>query len=734
MTSTTGDLELTHFRYSVDRVGVATVLIDRAGEAMNTLSPELFADLALIVDRLERDDDVRAVVLGSAKADNFLAGADIRWLQTFEGAPSAASSFEEAHAVLQRLEDLWAVRAKPVVAAIHGPCLGGGLEFALTASMRICTDDAKTQFGQPEVKLGLIPGGGGTQRLPRLIGIAEGLDLILTGRSIRPHRARKIGLVDEVCPKEVLLDVARRRAVDAIGTPEASTRRAPGGVDKLKSWLSPRHLQQLALEENPVGRKVLFAKAEERMLAETKGNYPAPAAALRAVRVGIEEGIEAGYAAEIDEFVELPATAEAQALISIFFATQELKRDPGIATDAAPRPVGRVGILGGGLMGGGIAAVNAVTAGVRTRIKEIDEAGGRRGLSYVSRVVSERSKRRRMSLREAERAMHLVTATTDWSGFGTVDIVIEAVFEDLGLKQAMLRDVEDVTGPETIFASNTSSIPIARIAQAATRRSQVVGMHYFSPVEKMPLLEVVAAPETADWVTATCVELGKRQGKTVIVVNDGTGFYTTRILAPYANEVAYLLTEGARIEDIDDAMVEWGFPVGPVVLSDEVGIDTGAKIGAIMHDAFGDRLEAPPLFVRLTEDDRKGRKNNRGFYRYVDGEKQGVDDSVYDVLGVTPRAGFPHDRIQDRLALHLVNEAARCLEEGILRAARDGDIGAVYGLGFPPFRGGPFAWVDRVGAATVVERLERLAAAYGSRYEPAGILRAHAETGERFRG
>jgi 3-hydroxyacyl-CoA dehydrogenase/enoyl-CoA hydratase/3-hydroxybutyryl-CoA epimerase len=384
-------------------------------------------------------------------------------------------------------------------------------------------------------------------------------------------------------------------------------------------------------------------------------------------------------------------------------------------------------------MGGGIAAVNTTKAKVPTRIKEIDEAGVGRGLAYVSKQLSKQVKRRRLKPNPAAQAMHLVTGTTDWSGFGSVDLVIEAVFEDLNLKRSMVEQVEAVTGPETIFATNTSSIPITLIAEGAKRPENIIGMHYFSPVEKMPLLEVIVTEQTADWVTATAVAFGKKQGKTVIVVNDGTGFYTSRIIAPYMNEVAWLLGEGISIEDIDSAMVAWGFPVGPVQLTDEVGIDVGAKVGKVMVKAFGSRMEAPGGYEKLIEDERFGRKNGRGFYVYEDGERKGVDQSVYDVLGLPDRTTMDRGEIQDRLGLQMVNEAALCLEEGILRSARDGDIGAIFGLGFPPFTGGPFSYVDAVGAATVVEKLERFTEIHGPRYQPAAILKEYAENGKTFR-
>lgn len=726
-------MNLTHIKFGVNNDGVATALLDKKDEAFNTLGPELAADLFAVVEHVEENDDIKALVIASAKKDNFLSGADIRWLQTLDDPETALELLEKAHDGFMRIEKLTSEQGKPVVAAIHGPCLGGGMELALACSMRIASnDEKKTQLGQPEVQLGLIPGAGGTQRLPRLIGIAAGLDLILTGRSVRPRKAVRMGLIDEACPVEVLLDVARKRALEAALNPTTPEPTA-GGFGKLRSFLAPSHLQQLALEENTVGRRLLFSKAEEKMLETTKGNYPAPPAALRAVRAGVEHGLEVGYRTELEEFKQLVVSSEAKALMSIFFATQELKRDPGVDSGAAPVAVSNTAVLGGGLMGGGIASVNTTKARVHTRIKEIDDAGVRRGLAHVSQAVNDQVKRRRIDARQAAKLRHLTTATADWSGFRGVQLVIEAVFEDLELKRSMLEQVEAVTGPETIFASNTSSIPITQIAAAANRPENVIGMHYFSPVEKMPLLEIIVTDQTADWVTASAVAFGKRQGKTVIVVNDGTGFYTSRIIAPYMNEVGWLLDEGIRIEDIDAAMVAWGFPVGPVQLTDEVGIDVGAKVGKVMVAAFGDRLRPTDGFARLIADERYGRKNGRGFYRYEDGERKGVDQSVYAVLGTPERATMPRAEIQDRLALQMVNEAARCLEEGILRSARDGDIGAIFGMGFPPFTGGPFSYVDRVGADRIVDKLQRFAEAHGERYAPAAILEEHARKGETFR-
>ncbi|MBT8215244.1 MAG: fatty acid oxidation complex subunit alpha FadJ [Acidimicrobiia bacterium] len=724
-------MDLTHFTLDLDEDGIATVLMDRAGEEMNTLAPELSDDLAAVLDRLEQDPAIRGVVLGSAKPANFHAGADIRAFADLDET-SAVATLQDVQDAFDRIEGLTKRAGKPVVAAIHGACLGGGLELALACSARISSDDeAVTQFGQPEVKLGLLPGAGGTQRLPRLIGIAAALDLILSGRTVRPRRAHKLGLVDAVVPADQLLGAAHAHALAAL---DPAPKPPLSLADRAKQILQPAELQSLALERNPLGRKVLFAQAEKKMLAQTRGNYPAPPAALECVRIGFEEGIEAGLAAERAAFARLVNTPESRALRSIFFATQELKRDTGTESDAEAREISTVGVLGGGLMGGGITAVNTTRAGVRTVIKEVDAAGVARGIGYVQKVLDTQVKRRRMQKADAWLAMQRrVEGTENYDALSGVDIVIEAVFEDLNLKRSVLADVERVTRSDTIFASNTSSIPIGDIAAGAERPGQILGMHYFSPVEKMPLLEVIVTDQTEDWVTATAVAFGKRQGKTVIVVNDAPGFYTTRILGPYSAEVLYLLEDGATVEEIDGALKDWGFPVGPVTLSDEVGIDVGAKIGKILEGAFGERMAAPPAFAALIDDDRKGRKNGRGFYQYEDGKKGDVDESVYAVLGVEPRPGTVSRReIQDRLSLQMVNEAVRCLEDGVLRSARDGDIGAVMGLGFPPFRGGPFRWVDQLGPGTTVETLQRLAKEHGSRFDPAPLLVEMAADGSTF--
>ncbi len=712
---------LRNFRVTVDD-GVATVLVDVPGEPVNTISPEVGAELSKVVDALASDGEVKAVVIASGKKDGFIAGAHIDTFQALTTAADAEALARELQGVYGRLEAL----GKPVVAAIHGACLGGGLELALACSYRVASDDPKTALGNPEVQLGLIPGAGGTQRLPRLVGLEAGLDLVLTGKSVKARKARKLGLVDETPPKELLLDVARRRAVElASGAlkPEAA-RHHDGAMAAVRS---------AALTGNPAGRALVFRQARAALLRATKGNYPAQERALEVVAHGLAHGMAEGLALEARRFGELAVTDVSRRLVEIFFASTALKKDRGVDDpEVKPRKVERVGVLGGGFMGSGIAYVTA-NAGVPVRLRDRDDALVGKSIAIVRGLLEERVKRRSIDKRELFATLRLVTGTTDWSGFAGVDLVIEAVFEDMALKQQILRDLEAVN-PRAIFATNTSALPISQIAAAAKHPENVVGMHYFSPVHKMPLLEVVAAEKSSPEAIATAVAFGKRQGKTPIVVKDGPGFYANRILAPYVNEAARLLVEGADIDELDRALVRFGFKVGPITLLDEVGIDVAAKVSKVMHEAFGERLAPPGAIQDVLAAGRLGRKNKQGFYTYGHGKKH-VDETVYDLLpGGRERKPFPAEELVERIALPMVNEAIRCVEEKVVRSARDADMAAVFGIGFPPFRGGPLRYADALGAAALLGKLEALRAKHGERFAPAPLLVELARAGRRFHG
>ena len=700
--------------------GVATLLLDVPGESVNTLSGEVGDEFDRLLTRYEQDAAVKALVLASGKKEGFVAGAKIEMIASVKSAAEAEALSRKAQAGFDRLERFH----KPVVAAIHGACLGGGLEWAMACHYRVAANDPKTSLGLPETQLGLIPGAGGTQRLPRLVGIATALDLILTGKSVKARKALSLGLIDEAVPPPLLRQVASARA--AALASGALRRGAPGA--RVRGLAA---LQRALLEGNALGRSVLFSQARAQVLRKTRGHYPAQERAIEVIAAGYQRGFAEGLAAEARRFGELALSDVSHRLVEIFFAQTASKKDSGVEDPAVKgRPVGRVGVLGGGLMGSGIAYVT-VNAGLPVRVREKDDAAAGKALASVAAVLDERVKRRQLEKLDRHATMRLLTATTGWDGYATADLLIEAVFEDLALKREMVKAFQAVND-HGIFATNTSSIPIGDIAEGARRPEAIVGMHYFSPVPKMPLLEVIAGARTAPEVIATAVAFGKKQGKTVIRVGDGPGFYVNRILGPYMNEAAWLLAEGAAIEAIDAALTGYGFPVGPIMLLDEVGIDVGEKVGKILHAGFGDRMKPSDALHQVVAAGRQGRKNGKGFYTYGGGKKR-VDETVYDLgLGGRQRKAVPAAQIAERLSLALVNEAARALGDGIVRSPRDGDIGAVFGIGFPPFRGGPFRAIDAAGAGVVVEALQRLRDQHGPRFEPAPLLVDHARRGSRF--
>jgi len=698
--------------------GVAVVVFDAPGESVNTLRESFADEFSAFLDELAKDASVRGVVLASGKKDNFIAGADIGMLESVEVAEVGTGLSTLGQRAVEKIASF----RVPVVAAIAGSCLGGGLEIALAAQGRVAADDGRTKLGLPEVQLGILPGMGGTQRLPRLVGLEAALDLLLTGKQIDGRRALRMKLVDDLVPAAIVVDVAARHALALAAKAESGERGGAGAF--LRHLLDAGELRELAVAENPLGRMVVFDQAKRRLREKTQGNYPAPERILEVVRAGLERGTRAGLAEEARAFGELVVSAESRALRHVFSAQQAAKKDSGTQSAVTARRVERVGVLGSGLMGAGVAAVSVWQAGHFARLKDVKPSSLTAGLAMVEKILGARVERRQMSVREKAEIQNRLTVTTDYVGFANVDVVIEAVFEDLGLKQTMLADVEALGSNQTIFASNTSSLPIAKIAEKAKHPERVLGMHYFSPVDKMPLLEVIVTPKTADWVTATAVALGKAQGKTVIVVGDGPGFYTTRILGPYLNEAAFALLEGHAIENVDRALVLRGFPVGPLALLDEIGIDVGNKVSHTLEEAFGKRMRAPREFARLVELGRLGRKVKKGFYDYQETHKgkRPVDASVYDDLRVKPRITEPSTEVAERCLLLMVNEALHCLGEGILRSERDGDIGAIFGLGFPPFLGGPFHYARALGAANLLARLQAFEKKYGERFRPAPLL------------
>jgi len=697
--------------------GVAIVTMDLPGEPVNKLTAAGKEEFVGVFTSLAANPSAKAVVFISGKPETFIAGADIEEFTRLTSQEEAEALSRDGQEMLDRVAGF----PKPVVAAIHGACLGGGLEFSLACDYRVVTDHPKTQLGLPEVQLGLLPGVGGCQRLPRLIGVRAALDLILQGKSVSGKKARRLGLADEVVPHAILQATAVEAAHRLSRNRSVARRTASSG------------LAGLLLDRNPIGRRLVYRQAGAAVRKKTGGHYPAPLAALEAVRTGMEEGMAAGFRKEHQEFGRLAMTDVSRKLVQIFFATNALKRDDGVPPGMGKtRDVRLVGVLGAGFMGSGIAGTSVLRAHVEVRLKDTDLSHVASGLANARKPLDARLGRRRLTPFEHQRWVALLTGTDHLSGFRRADLVIEAVFEDLDVKQAVLRETEAVLQAGAVFATNTSTIPIGKIAEAAAHPERIIGMHFFSPVEKMPLLEVIPAAKTDADTIVTAVRFGRRLGKTVIVVKDSPGFWVNRILSPYLNEAGHLLVEGAPIETLDAIMTRFGFPVGPVALLDEVGLDVGAKAGGVLYQAFGERFRPAAALQALLEDGRQGRKNGRGFYRYDKGKKAGPDPDVYRLLGVQPRESVSPETIEQRLVYALLNEAARAVEDGVVRSPRDGDIGAIFGIGYPPFRGGPLRYIDDLGADKVVTVLRGLASVYGDRFEAAPSLVAMADAGGRF--
>ncbi len=703
--------------FSVELDGrVAVVLFDLPGTSVNTLTTAVGEELIELLERLAGDDIVDAVVLLSGKKDLFIAGADIDQFVALVAAEDARQLSRRGQQMVAQI----AAFPKPLVAAIHGACLGGGLEVAMAARYRVASDAPVTQLGLPEVQLGIIPAASGCQRLPRLVGLRAALGMILTGRPARPARALRIGLVDEVVPESILRQVATA----------AATRLATGWRPRRRARRRVRAL----LDSHPPGRWLVLWQARRQVRKRTGGHYPAPLAAIAAIGRGLARGAAAGLAREAELFGELAVGPVSRRLVQIFLTTTALKKDAGVGIESSDvRPVERLGVIGAGFMGAAIAGVSALRAGVDVRLRDTDWDRVARGLVAARHVLDQARRRRRLDKYEHYRRSALLSGSPDAAGFRRRDLVIEAVFEDVGVKRRAIADLEQVVADDCVLASNTSTIPIGRLQEGARRPERIVGMHFFSPAERMPLLEVIRGPATTDRATAVAARFGQRLGKTVIVVRDAPGFWVNRILAPYLNEAGWLLDEGVPIHAIDRAMTALGFPVGPLALLDEVGLDVAGKAAAVLHDALGVRLAPAPAIGGLIEDGRLGRKSGRGFYHHERGKRRRPDESIRDLIHPRRATRRPTpSEIERRLLLAMLNEAARAMSEDITRSPGDGDIGAVMGFGFPPFLGGPLRYIDDRGATGIVAELEQYADRLGPRFAPADVLVEMARTGGTF--
>ena len=683
--------------FSIERDGdLAIVWFDLPGEKVNKFSSTVMIEFAKVVDSLEQSSDIKRIVIASKKPGIFIAGADVSEFNKAKTVEEAKEYTRFGQQTFHRFSKLPAVK----VAAINGAALGGGCELAISCDWRVMSDAPKAQIGLPEVKLGIFPAWGGVTKLPRLVGLPAALDIILQGKTLDGKRAKRVGLVDEVVPGAILLDVAK----------QFTKRGKRHGSDRTKFYI----------DGNPLARSVIFSQARKQVMKNTHGQYPAPLKAIDVMEYGMSAGVEKGLAREAEEAAPLILGDVAQNLVRLFFLMEDSKKDKIAAKSLE---VHEAGVLGAGVMGGGIAQIIADKTEADVRMRDINWQAIAGGLKAAAKVWKKKVDRRRMTRVEMQRKLARISTTTDWTGYHRADLVIEAVVENLDIKRKVLAEFEGLAKPGAIFASNTSTIPITDIAAQASHPENVVGMHFFNPVDRMPLVEVIRGAKTSDVAAVTVAAFARKLGKTVVYCNDGPGFVVNRILAPYMNEAGFLLEEGNSIESIDKAMVNFGMPMGPMALLDEVGIDVAAKVAGILSAAFGERMEKSAVVEKLYADHRYGKKNGKGLYQYTDGKRGDPDRSVYVLLGIVAPRPADADSVVERMVLAMINEASRILDEKIVATPAELDLAMIMGTGFPPFRGGLLRYADTLGVKNVAAKLDALAKTVGPRFTPSDALR-----------
>lgn len=712
------------FTLHVDEQGLARLVFDLQGEKVNKFSEPVIIELEGILTSLKERNDIKVMTVESAKDGIFIAGADINELAGITEPAEGEDKARKGQAIFNQTASL----PFPTVAVIDGACLGGGLEFALSCTYRVVTDNKKTLLGCPEVQLGILPGWGGTQRLPRLIGLPESLTMILTGKPVSGSKAYRIGLADAYAAKEFVEEKKEeflKYCLTASGRKAILRKRSRSG---LVSFL---------LERNPIGRRLIFSKAEKNVLRKSKGNYPAPILALKVIRDNCCGPIEKGLQEEAAALGELASGRICKNLIQLFFTNEELKKDKGVENEVNAAHVTSAGVVGAGVMGGGISWLLG-SQDIRVRLKDVNWDAVCKGFASALDYYKQLLKRRKIKPGEMNLGMHRISGTVDYSGFQDLDVVVEAVVEDLDVKKKVLAEIEKNVRPDTILCSNTSSLSVSEMAGALERPENFIGMHFFNPVNRMPLVEVVPGEKTSPETIVTIFALAKRCKKVPVLVRDCSGFLINRILLSYMNEAVRMLEEGADISRVDNMIAHFGLPMGPFTLADEVGIDVCYKVMEILAQAYGQRMKTTEILrVLYKEDHLLGKKAGKGFYIYQAGKKapnpllRSRVDSVQKKLGIKP-VTFSDKEIVDRCILIMINEAGRCLEENIVSKASYLDMALILGIGFPPFRGGLLRCADEAGIEETVKRLNKLAEKYGERFQPAELLVAMAKDGGRF--
>eukprot|EP00455_Lapot_gusevi_P041615 TRINITY_DN4847_c0_g2_i1.p1 TRINITY_DN4847_c0_g2~~TRINITY_DN4847_c0_g2_i1.p1 ORF type:complete len:763 (-),score=327.56 TRINITY_DN4847_c0_g2_i1:334-2622(-) len=726
-------LTLTDASIYLDSQSICWVVLDLKGRPVNVMNMGLAEQFQQALDWLERQIQnkvVKVVIFTSGKRDSFLAGADLVPVFPIVNAKELESIAAAGQQAFERIAGL----KVPTIAAINGAALGGGLELALACAYRVVADHKKVQLGLPEVRLGLLPGAGGTVRLPRLIGLQAALQIILQGGSVRPAKAKKLGLVDRVLPYEDRWVGEHRffAQVRQFAGSLVDGRVQRPVVDRLRTgpW------KDRFLEGTPIGRYIVAQMAAQNLDKASKGKYPAPYQALDSCLHAFDVPHKKALEYEAKAFGRCGASPESKALISLFFLTEEAKKRAARTNNAQPVAVRQIGVIGAGVMGHQIAQI-CVNKKLRVYMRDIKDDIVKKGMDFIENSLKSRVKRGRLSPEAANHLMSLCTGGTQIEKFADCQILIEAAVEQMPLKKKILAECEAATPDNTIFATNTSSLSITELASSATRPQNVVGLHFFNPVQRMPLVEVIRGKQTSDEAAATAYQLALDLGKIPIVCGDCPGFVVNRILGIYIGEAGILAMEGQPIIHLDKALLAFGMPMGPFRLMDEVGLDVAAHVGPILENGLGPRYRQIPEFGKILRENPQhlGKKTGSGFFLYENGKQKGLNPVVLAQLQqVASRSKAPlsFSEIQDRCVLIMLNEAAYILSEGIVSRPEDLDLALVMGMGFAPFTGGLLNYADQRGLRPIVERLAQLEKTCGFRFAPHPLLQKMAANNEKF--
>ncbi|MGL1933830.1 MAG: 3-hydroxyacyl-CoA dehydrogenase NAD-binding domain-containing protein [Fibrobacterales bacterium] len=700
--------------------GLAVITFNQGGSRVNTLGSAVLKELKTILENIKGRSTIKVVAFASAKEGCFIAGADIAEIKDIVN-PSDA--MQKAH-YGQDICNLIASLPFITVALIDGACLGGGMELALACDLRIASDNPKCKLGLPEVSLGIIPGFGGTQRLPQIAGLTTALDLILGAKVFDTKKGYRFKIIDTYFKKEFFKD-ASQKLIQAL-------LEDPSFLIKSQKRRAKKPLLQKVFERTSIGRKIVYSKTKKLLLSKTKGQYPAPLEALAVIERTYPSSSN-GYTIEREHFAKVAVTDISKNLIQVFFTSEALKKESGVSEEVEIKHVDSAAVIGAGIMGGGIAWALSMKD-ISVRMKDITWDAINIGFSSAAKMYSQLIRIRKLNKHQVAVKMQHIGGSLDFTGFSDRDIAIEAVVENMEIKKKVLKECEEHLPPNAILASNTSSLSITEMASALDRPSKFVGMHFFNPVNRMPLVEVIAGKESSNSVIASVVTLSKKLGKTPIVVQDCPGFLVNRILIPYLNEAVKIWQEGGDIEQIDATILDYGMPMGPFTLTDEVGIDIGYHVAKILEEGYGERMKTAPIFDSLMANPSlRGKKSGKGFYLHS-GKKQSINPEVRAIRNeyITTTSPLDTDTIIKRCIYSMINESARCIEEGIVQNPEYLDMAMILGSGFPPFRGGPLRYADSIGLKKIVSELELLTRQYGSRFEPAPLLTEKANKNQTF--